>query len=95
MSPLFGSRSAAGVALIFRIVIAGILRAALGNAAPIKSLQGRLRDMGRALKGIDDELVNRIHDWDNTILTNADTLLPQQFPVEPVSQGKWSGYRGS
>jgi cytochrome c556 len=52
----------------------GIVKAGPGESALIKSRQDKLRDMGAALKGIDDELKKRNPDWDAIILPNADTL---------------------
>jgi cytochrome c556 len=74
MSSPYGFRRAAGVVLVFCVATVGILRAAPGDSALIKSRQDKLRDMGGALKGIDDELKKRNPDWDNIILPDADTL---------------------
>ncbi len=74
MSSWTGFRRAAVVGLVFCIGIAGIVQAAPGASALIKSRQDKLRDMGAALKGIDDELKKRSPDWDGIILPNADTL---------------------
>ncbi|TWB87263.1 cytochrome c556 [Bradyrhizobium macuxiense] len=83
-------------ALGFRCVAAGmcvaiglaVLDAAAGPAevAQIKSRQGKFRDMGGALKAINDELKKRTIDWDNTVAPNAQTIkdrsgyLPNWFP---------------
>jgi cytochrome c556 len=67
-------RRAAGAVLIFCTATIGIVKAAPGESAFIKSRQDKLRDMGGALKGIDDELKKRNPDWDNIILSDADTL---------------------
>ncbi len=74
MSSRVGFGRAAGMGLVFCIAIAGIVKAAPGDSALIKSRQDKLRDMGAALKGIDDELKKRSPDWDGVILPNADTL---------------------
>jgi cytochrome c556 len=50
------------------------LQAAPGDSALIKSRQDKLRDMGGALKAIDDELKKRNPDWDNIVLPNAQTV---------------------
>ncbi|MCC8965358.1 cytochrome c [Bradyrhizobium sp. Pear76] len=42
--------------------------------AQIKSRQDKLRDMGGALKAINDELKKRRIDWDNTVMPNAQTI---------------------
>jgi len=64
----------AGVVLVFCAATFGMVNAAPGESALIKSRQDKLRDMGAALKGIDDELKKRSPDWDAIILPNADTL---------------------
>jgi cytochrome c556 len=48
--------------------------AAPADLAAIKSRQDKLRDMGGALKAIDDELKKRTVDWDNVITPNAQTI---------------------
>jgi cytochrome c556 len=52
------------------------VEAVAGSAevAQIKPRQDKLRDMGGALKAIDDELKKRSVDWDNVILPNVQTL---------------------
>ena len=65
-------RRLAGAAFV--LSIASSLQAAPSNKDLIKSRQDKLRDMGGALKAIDDELKKRSQDWDNTILPNAQTL---------------------
>jgi len=65
-------RRLAGAAFV--LSIASSLQAAPSNKDLIKSRQDNLRDMGGALKAIDDELKKRSQDWDNTILPNAQTL---------------------
>jgi cytochrome c556 len=74
MSSRTGFRRAAGVALLFFTAAIGIVNAAPSASELIKSRQDKLRDMGGALKGIDDELKKRNPDWDAIILPNADTL---------------------
>jgi cytochrome c556 len=44
------------------------------EVAQIKPRQDKLRDMGGALKAIDDELKKRTVDWDNVVFPNAQTL---------------------
>ena len=53
-----------------------VLEAAAGPAeiAQIKPRQDKLRDMGGALKAINDELKKGKVDWDNTIIPNAQTI---------------------
>jgi cytochrome c556 len=74
MSSPYGFRRAVGVVLVFCVATVGIVKAAPGESALIKSRQDKLRDMGGALKGIDDELKKRNPDWDSIILPDADTL---------------------
>ncbi|WP_426420523.1 c-type cytochrome [Bradyrhizobium genosp. A] len=71
-------------ALGFRCVVAAVCvtfglafwKAAAGPTAvaQIKSRQDKLRDMGGALKAINDELKKRTIDWDNTVVPNAQTI---------------------
>jgi cytochrome c556 len=42
--------------------------------AQIKPRQDKLRDMGGALKAIDDELKKRTVDWDNVVVPNTQTI---------------------
>ena len=76
--PFCDVRRLAGAVLVLSLVssLAASLNvdAAPADSALIKSRQDKLRDMGGALKAIDDELKKRTVDWDNTILPNADTL---------------------
>lgn len=65
---------AAAVALISSIAIVGVVKAAPSVSDLIKSRQDKLRDMGGALKGIDDELKKRNPDWDNVIGQAVETL---------------------
>ncbi|WP_426441060.1 c-type cytochrome [Bradyrhizobium genosp. P] len=53
-----------------------ILQAVAGPAevAQIKPRQSKLRDMGGALKAINDEIKKGKIDWDNTIIPNAETI---------------------
>ena len=52
-----------------------LVEAAAGlQAAQIKPRQDKLRDMGGALKAINDELKKRKVDWDNVIMPNAQTI---------------------
>jgi cytochrome c556 len=77
---------AAAVALISSIAIVGVVKAAPSVSDLIKSRQDKLRDMGGALKGIDDELKKRNPDWDNVIgpaietLQGRGTYLLEWFP---------------
>ena len=64
----------AGAALVFSLSMSVIVEAAPPQSGLIKSRQDKLRDMGGALKAIDDELKKGSPDWDNTILPNVDTL---------------------
>jgi cytochrome c556 len=68
-------RRAAGVALVFSLATIGVVSAAPSVRDQIKARQDKLRDMGGALKGIDDELKKRSPDWANTIAGDADTLV--------------------
>ena len=53
-----------------------VVEAVAGPAevAQIKPRQDKLRDMGGALKAINDELKKRTVDWDNVVAPNAQTL---------------------
>jgi cytochrome c556 len=64
----------AAVALFLYSASSWELWAAGSNSALIKSRQDKLRDMGGALKAIEDELKKRTPDWDNAILPNAQTV---------------------
>jgi cytochrome c556 len=73
------SRSAEGIgiaAIALCLLSLGIkdLWAAPGDSAFIKSRQDKLRDMGGALKAIEDELKKRNPDWENAIVPNAQTI---------------------
>lgn len=74
MLPVSGLCRLAGAALALSLSMPVIVRAASPEATLIKSRQDKLRDMGGALKAIDDELKKGSPDWDNIILPNADTL---------------------
>ena len=50
------------------------IQAAPGDSALIKARQDKLRDMGGALKAVEDELKKRSPDWENAILPNAQTV---------------------
>ena len=71
---VLGFRCAA--AALFVVVGFAVLEAAAGPAeiAQIKPRQDKLRDMGGALKAVDDELKKRTVDWDNVVLPNVQTL---------------------
>jgi cytochrome c556 len=64
----------ATAALFLSLSMSVIVEAVSPQATLIKSRQDKLRDMGGALKAIDDELKKGSPDWDNIILPNADTL---------------------
>src|SRR5579863_1785564 len=51
-----------------------LVQAASPQAAQIKPRQDKLRDMGGALKAIDDELKKRTVDWDNVVVPNTQTI---------------------
>ncbi len=76
----------AGIALVLSVTATAIVTAAPADVAMIKSRQDKLRDMGSALKKIDDELKRRSPDWDNVIQPNVQILherspfLPKWFP---------------
>ncbi|SRR5258706_11967462 len=72
--PLSRFRRVAGAALVFSLAAGLAAAAAPSTKDLIKSREDKLRDMGGALKAIDDELKKRTPDWDNTILPNAQTL---------------------
>jgi cytochrome c556 len=74
MSSLCVFRRAVAAALISSIAVIGIVKAAPRVSELIKSRQDKLRDMGGALKGINDELKKRNPDWDNAIARDAETL---------------------
>jgi cytochrome c556 len=67
-------RRVAGVALVFSLATSLVVEAAPAVKDLIKSREDKLRDMGGALKAIDDELKKRNVDWDNIVLPNAETL---------------------
>lgn len=72
--PSFDFRRVAGAALVFSLAASLAVEAAPAVKDLIKSRQDKLRDMGGALKAIDDELKKRNVDWDNIILPNTETL---------------------
>lgn len=69
----------AGVALVFCVAAAAIVTAAPADIAQIKSRQDKLRDMGSALKQIDDELKKRSPDWESHIQPNV-LILQDRSP---------------
>lgn len=73
MSVLSFRRVAAAVCLALGFAL---LEAAAGPAevAQIKSRQDKLRDVGSALKAINDEIKKGRIDWDNTVIPNAQTI---------------------
>jgi len=74
------------IACVLSLAPGAIVVAAPADVAQIKSRQDKLRDMGDALKTIDDELKKRTVDWENVIKPNVQTLqdrsqyLPKWFP---------------
>ena len=74
MSPSVLFTRAAGVALVLCVSATAIVTAAPADVALIKSRQEKLRDMGSALKQIDDELKKRSPDWENVIQPNVQIL---------------------
>ena len=72
--PFLRFRRVAGAAFVFSLAAGLVVQAAPSIKDQIKSRQDKLRDMGGALKAIDDELKKRNQDWDNVILPNAQTL---------------------
>jgi cytochrome c556 len=86
MSSLYVFRRMAAVVFISSIAVTGGIKAAPSISDLIKSRQDKLRDMGGALKGIDDELKKRNPDWDNVIgpavetLQSRGTYLLEWFP---------------
>lgn len=69
-----GSRRVRGAVLLGFCLIAVGAVAGPAEIAQIKPRQDKLRDMGGALKAIDDELKKRSVDWDNVVLPNVQTL---------------------
>ena len=51
-----------------------VIQAAPADTALVKSRQDKLRDMGGALKAIEDELKKHGPDWENAILPNVQTV---------------------
>jgi cytochrome c556 len=89
-------RRAAALALVLSFATVGIVSAAPSVRDQIKARQDKLRDMGGALKGIDDELKKRSPDWDNTIEGDADTLVnraPYLLNWFPKGTGPESGVK--
>ena len=74
MSPSVVLSRVALVALGLCVAATAIVTAAPADVAAIKSRQDKLRDMGSALKQIDDELKKRSPDWDNVIMANVQIL---------------------
>ena len=63
-----------GAVIVASCVIGAGALAGSAEIAQIKPRQDKLRDMGGALKAIDDELKKRNVDWDNVVLPNVQTL---------------------
>ena len=63
-------------AAAFVVLGFAVLEAAAGPAeiAQIKPRQDKLRDMGGALKAINDDIKRGRIDWDNTVIPNAQTI---------------------
>lgn len=70
----FGSRRVRGAVLVCYCLIAVGAVAGPAEIAQIKPRQDKLRDVGGALKAIDDELKKRTVDWDNVVLPNTQTI---------------------
>ena len=69
-----GSRRVRGAVLVCFCLVAVGAVAGPAEIAQIKPRQDKLRDMGGALKAIDDELKKRTVDWDNVVQPNVQTL---------------------
>lgn len=63
-----------GVGVVLSLAATVIVTAAPADVAMIKSRQDKLREMGSALKQIDDELKKRTPDWEGVIQPNVQTL---------------------
>ena len=66
------------------------------ETAQIKPRQDKLRDMGGALKAINDEIKKGKLDWDNTILPNAQTIKERSIYLLkwfPKGSGPESGVK--
>ena len=63
-------------AAVFVVSVFTILEVSAGPAeiAQIKPRQDKLRDMGGALKAINDDIKRGRIDWDNTVIPNAQTI---------------------
>jgi len=63
-------------AAAFLVLGFAVVEVAAGPAeiAQIKPRQDKLRDMGGALKAINDEIKKGKIDWDNTVIPNARTI---------------------
>lgn len=70
----FGFRRVHGAVLVCLCLVAVGAVAGPAEVAQIKPRQDKLRDMGGALKAIDDELKKRTVDWDNVVLPNTQTI---------------------
>jgi cytochrome c556 len=70
---VLSSRVFAGAALVMTCIV-GLAVAGPAEVAQIKPRQEKLRDIGGALKGINDELKKRNVDWENVIQPNAQTI---------------------
>jgi cytochrome c556 len=70
----FGFRRVTAAAFV--VLGFAVLEAAAGPAeiAQIKPRQDKLRDMGGALKAINDDIKRGSIDWDNTVIPNAQTI---------------------
>jgi cytochrome c556 len=73
MSVLF-SRCLLAAAIVSSCVAVVGAVAGPAETAQIKPRQDKLRDMGGALKAINDEIKKGKLDWDNTILPNVQTI---------------------
>ena len=70
----FGFRRIAAAVVVVSVFTVLEVSAGPAEIAQIKPRQDKLRDMGGALKAINDEIKKGRLDWDNTILPNAQTI---------------------
>src|SRR5258708_29793704 len=70
----FGFRRITAGVVVFSVFTFLEVAAGPAETAQIKPRQDKLRDMGGALKAINDEIKKGRLDWDNTILPNTQTI---------------------
>jgi len=70
----FGTGRILAAALVLTVGGGILAQAAPGDAALIKSRQDKLRDLGSALKAVDDEIKKRSPDWDGVVIPNAQNV---------------------